>query len=117
VRAGSAYYLNDSADSEHSSDLLMMTQLALTATAEVIRMRAMALSVFALLRAQQVTNNNGLLSPIADACAQVVHTISKMTATAEVIRMRAMALSVFALLRAQQVTNNNGLLSPMRARR
>jgi len=44
--------------------LLMMTQLALTATAEVIRMRAMALSVFALLRAQQVTNNNGLLSPM-----------------------------------------------------
>jgi len=44
--------------------LLMMTQLALTATAEVIRMRAMALSVFALLHAQQVTNNNGLLSPM-----------------------------------------------------
>ena len=36
----------------------------LTATADVIRMRAMALSVFALLRAQQVTNNNGLLSPM-----------------------------------------------------
>ena len=57
---------DDSADSEHSSDddTATRTSVALTATAEVIRMRAMALSVFALLRAPQVTNNNGLLSPM-----------------------------------------------------
>ena len=48
---------DDSADSEHSSD-------DDTAMAEVIRMRTMALIVFALLRALQVTNNNGLLSPM-----------------------------------------------------
>ena len=55
---------DDSTDSdEHSSDD-DTDIIALTATAEVIRMRAMALSVFALPRALQVTNNNGLLSPM-----------------------------------------------------